>query len=99
MKNGKMGPKKSDTTKCDKCGKQYIKIMGNWQGDGCASIVEDNLLRCCYGSEYDGNVYLIDASETGIICDECIMKMLKNNKLKLLATDDLFHTYTLKNKE
>jgi hypothetical protein len=27
------------------------------------------------------------------------MKMLKNNKLKLLATDDLFHTYTLKNKE
>ena len=66
MKKGRMGPKNNQTM-CDICGKHYKSIMPNWQGDGCASLIsfEGKIIQCCYGSEYDGNVYsILDKNES-----------------------------------
>ena len=91
-----MGPK-TEKTICETCGKHYESIgFDNWQADDCSSYVENGIvIRCCYGSKHDGDVYLITSDDKlkGVICDSCIDSLLANNKLQLLAEDDLWHEY------
>ena len=96
MKNGKMGPKKKLTT-CNICNKQYKPFLdiGNWQAEGCASFTDGKLLRCCYGSKLDGDVYLIDDNIKGIICDSCVLDLIAYNGIELLKTEDYFCDFKL----
>ena len=67
------------------------------QANGCAanifeSTLEKRYLAAGYGSNYDGELYLVltDEYETGIMCDACIEKGIKQNDFKLISSDNYF---------
>lgn len=77
--------------------KQYEDFICT-QADDCAGQVqfELNEIRCDYGSRYDLNVYefingeIPDYVESGIICDECIKKLVDSGLIRLKRKNQFF---------
>ena len=76
---------------CNSCRKKYDAIfVESYQANGCAATVHfsENVIQGYYGSNrYDMKRYVFgenipDWVNEGVICDDCITKLLKEGHIK-----------------
>jgi len=82
--------------KCNSCGTEYKAIFFETnQGENCSSEVyfETNNIHSSYGSKHDFCLFefvngeVPDWVESGLICDECVDKLIDAEQVKITRRD------------
>jgi len=68
---------------CNKCGKTLKQIIGNDEEYNFCGLEEVRMV-CGYGSKNDGTIF------TFSMCEECVLKMMSEFKIKPTEVDYLF---------